>query len=452
MPVDLSGTGDVAVVLAAGEQVGEGQLLDRRRAGVERRLLGLDLVDQVHRHAHPADPDPRRERLRRRTEVHDATRVQPLDRADRDPVVAELGVVVVLDDEPVATTRPGDELGPAIGRHHGPRRELVGRRHEHRVPGGLVESVGPQTAVVDRHRLDRQTGSRDGLPRVRLRRGLARDRPRTAGTQHPAQDVQRLGEALRDDDPLRLGADAADPAEIVAQRRPELRTPAVVAIVERRVGRRAHRPFHGSQPRPAREQLDVRGRRHEVDRPRRALGLGGQRRWRRDRHHDRRLARGDGQVALGRELVVRVGHHAARDLQVRREPARGRQPRARAQASILDRFAQRTAEVAAQRSATQLDVEVHVATARGRIEGADRDRLHDASDASAGRSMRPCPNPGNDSTAASCWSPARPGSPPPRPSGRPSRAPRSSSSHAPAEHAQGPRRAARAGAPGSPPT
>ena len=59
--------------------------------------------------------------------VGDALGVEPLQRAERPAVVAELGVVVVLDDEPPAVARPREQRVAALGPHHGAGRELVAR-------------------------------------------------------------------------------------------------------------------------------------------------------------------------------------------------------------------------------------------------------------------------------------------------------------------------------------
>ena len=72
---------------------------------------------------HPAEPQRRRERLRRRAEIDDPVRREPLQRADRRAVVAVLGVVVVLDHD-ARPTRAARAAAPA----RAPRRSGTGAR------------------------------------------------------------------------------------------------------------------------------------------------------------------------------------------------------------------------------------------------------------------------------------------------------------------------------------
>ena len=84
-------------------------------------------VAQPRRADQPAHPQRRRQRLAGRAHAHHPVGRQALDRAHRLPVVAELGVVVVLDDETVHSVRPLDQRVSSLGRQHHPGRRLVGR-------------------------------------------------------------------------------------------------------------------------------------------------------------------------------------------------------------------------------------------------------------------------------------------------------------------------------------
>ena len=105
----------VTVELAVGDEVGERQLVDGGRPEVRDLLGARDRVGQRLRDEQPAEPKTRSERLAGTPRVHDAVGRQPLDRADRLAVVAELGVVVVLDDRPAPALGPRDEGGPPLG-------------------------------------------------------------------------------------------------------------------------------------------------------------------------------------------------------------------------------------------------------------------------------------------------------------------------------------------------
>ena len=65
-PVDRPHPAQVPVELAALDEVGERQLVERRRAHVGRLLRLGDRLDEPRRHDQPAEPQPGRERLARR--------------------------------------------------------------------------------------------------------------------------------------------------------------------------------------------------------------------------------------------------------------------------------------------------------------------------------------------------------------------------------------------------
>ena len=306
LPVDVACAGHVAVVIATVDERGECELIDRGRTGVLRGLRGANLVDERVGQAHPAQADARRQRLRRRPDVDDAAGVQPLDRPDRVAVVAELGVVVVLDDEPIRSVGPRDEVRATLRRHHRTRRELVGRGHDDGGRAERVERVRPDTLAIDRHADHAQPDRLRGGPAGRLGRSLERDLRRATGQEHPRDEVETLGEALGDDHPLGLDADAANPAEVATERSAKLDAAAVIAVVERLVGGLAQRSLRGADPGPAREQLHVRRRGDEVDGPGRAGRLIGDRWGGTHARDERRLARLRLEIPLSRELVVRV--------------------------------------------------------------------------------------------------------------------------------------------------
>ena len=102
------------------------------------------LPRQPGRHQHPAQPHARRQPLARRADVDDLLGRQPLQRADGDAVVAVLGVVVVLDDQPLAPrpTRSARRVARVPARR---RRELVGGGDDH--GGGVGLDRAPRRAA-----------------------------------------------------------------------------------------------------------------------------------------------------------------------------------------------------------------------------------------------------------------------------------------------------------------
>jgi hypothetical protein len=88
----------VAVELAARQEIPKGELNDARRAAVGQVLLVGHRVQQSRRHEEPAESQRRGDqRLAGRAGVDDPVRVQCLKGSDGRSLVAVLGVVVVLD-------------------------------------------------------------------------------------------------------------------------------------------------------------------------------------------------------------------------------------------------------------------------------------------------------------------------------------------------------------------
>ncbi len=72
--------------------------------------------------------------------------------SDADPLAAQLRVVVVLDDQPVAALRPLDQLGAAARAQHRAGRELMGRRHHDRLGAAVAERRDVDPLGIDRNR------------------------------------------------------------------------------------------------------------------------------------------------------------------------------------------------------------------------------------------------------------------------------------------------------------
>ena len=126
----------VAVVLAPLEEVGERVLLDPGAAAVGQPLLLAERLDEVDRGTSQPEPERGRERLARGAGVDDALRLEPLERAHRRAVVAELGVVVVLDRDRAGLAQPLEQRRAPLAGEHDTGRVLVGRRQDDGVARG----------------------------------------------------------------------------------------------------------------------------------------------------------------------------------------------------------------------------------------------------------------------------------------------------------------------------
>jgi len=336
------GMPDLAVVAAGGEQPGERELVKAARMRARRFLDGDHLVHQRRWHGQPAQAQPRREALARRARVHDVVGCQRLHGAHGLAVVAELPVVVVLDHQPGAGGRPLEE-GAAPPRRQGhAERELVrGRQHDRT---GRSEVIGHGAVAVDRQR-QHAHAVRLGDPPVGLVPVvLDADGRGAARTENLAEQGQPVGEAGTHDDLVAGDADPAHPGQVARQRRPQLRQAARVRVAQDVVGRGAKRGAGRCQPGPARERAQVRHPGPQVVAGRgQFLGDGGWRRLRTRavRRHPGSRSGACRQPALRDELPVGLGNAVARDAEISREHAGGRQPAACVQPPVPHRVAQR---------------------------------------------------------------------------------------------------------------
>ena len=106
-------------------------------------------VAEARRCEDPADAQGGRQGLADRSQRHHAVGGEALQRADRLPVVAELGVVVVLEDHPVDLVRPLHQLVATGRAQHRPGRALVGRRQQHGTGTAGAQVVDPDPLRVD---------------------------------------------------------------------------------------------------------------------------------------------------------------------------------------------------------------------------------------------------------------------------------------------------------------
>jgi len=100
LPLPVADSSEVLVVLPGRDQVGEDELREGGAAEVAGVPRGDQVCVPVRRWDEPAHPHAWGERLGRAAGVGDVVGGRWLQGADRDAVVAVLGVVVVLDDEP----------------------------------------------------------------------------------------------------------------------------------------------------------------------------------------------------------------------------------------------------------------------------------------------------------------------------------------------------------------
>lgn len=228
----------------------------------------------------------------------------------------------------------------------------AGCRH-HRPHPGRPERVHGQPLGVERQRYGgdarrRVQGAVPGTPGV-----LDTDGVRPARVQREPEQSRRLGHPGDDDEALRVGDHAPAAGEERGERGAQPGQPARVGIAEfvvRQLGE--HTPLRGG-PGGAREQRQVRGARHEVGPYARGPRSEVTRAWpgRPDgAAHPGSRAAAAAQIALGRQLLVRLRHQPARDAEIGGQIPARRQPGVLRETPRADRVPQGGLERAATRA------------------------------------------------------------------------------------------------------
>src|SRR5208282_2282478 len=130
--VDASHPADVTIERAAGDEFGEGELLQGAGAAVEVFLGATERLGHAGGRVEPAQPQPWGEGLARSADVNHGFPVEVLQRADGLPVVSELAVVVIFDNHGTAAAVPFHQSGAAGRGHYRPERVLVRGSDQHR--------------------------------------------------------------------------------------------------------------------------------------------------------------------------------------------------------------------------------------------------------------------------------------------------------------------------------
>jgi hypothetical protein len=147
-------------------------------------------------------------------------------------VVAELGVVVVLDDERAGALCPREQGTPATSAENRTRRELVRRSDKGRV---ALEAVDDEPLLV--YGLSHELESARPDPGVLRRMGRILDSDSCGATsgEHAQEHIDALSSPLDDDDLLRLGDHPSRLREVRGERLAQARLASRRAIVKRLV-------------------------------------------------------------------------------------------------------------------------------------------------------------------------------------------------------------------------
>lgn len=214
-PVGEPGPAHVPVIRAGRDELGQGQLVEGAALPVGQVLGRGDVVDQMAGQHQPAEAESRGQALAGRAGVDDVFGREALHGADRLAVVAELAVVVVLDDHSPGVTGPLDHPGAPLRRERHPERKLVRRGQKDRA--GRADLVHHGAAAVDRKHRQPQAGGGGHGPVTGLPVGLHRERRDTPRAQHLAQQRRSLGESGAHHDPAGTDAYAPGTREVLGQ-------------------------------------------------------------------------------------------------------------------------------------------------------------------------------------------------------------------------------------------
>jgi len=330
------------VHVAVAQQSDEGTLHRPRGALVDDRAAGVERVEDRGRRHQPAEPQRRRDRLRRGAEVGHPVPVQAGQGRHRRDVVAELGVVVVLDHDRPAPARGVEQDAAVGGRHHPAERMLVGRSDVRRRDAGQVGDRRERRQVDDA-----PARAAHGLDRGAVARVLQAHR---AGAEDGEQMAQPVGGAAGDDHLVGVDAQAAQPAQPVGEQCAQLGQAPRVVVPARR-SRRGDLPPRAPPPRrmprvdPGRAGVETHERGRGSGGAAAASGGGRDR----VRGHERARAAVRGQPAFGQQLVVGLLGDRAADAEVDGERARAGQPVAPGEGALEDQLADGRGELGAQR-------------------------------------------------------------------------------------------------------
>ena len=351
--IDRAHLPQVPIEAVAFEEIGEGELIERRRAVVGVQLGERHPIHERRRQQQPADPEGRRQRLAGGPEVGDNAFRQALEGADGLAIEAVLGVVVVLDDDRPASRRPLEQRGPALGRENHPGRELVRGRDQHRADIEATEPVDAQAAAVHGYWSDAQAHGLDVGALAAVAGILHRHPAHAARTQHLADEPQALRVATAQHHAVRACDRASRAIDVGRKRRARPQRAVRIGVAQRVGARRVEHAAQRRQPRTTRKERDIRQARPEVvargvHRP----GADDVRGLVWTAHDDPRGgAPRRGEVALRDQLFVGEHRHTAGDAQIRGERARRRQHGTAGQPSRLDAGPQFGFDLPAQRRA-----------------------------------------------------------------------------------------------------
>ena len=322
--------------------------LQRKRGPARRhRARRGERVDQRVRDDDPGHAQARRERLAERADVQHARSVETLQCGQRRAVVAELRVVVVLDDVRVRRARPREQLQPPPQPHHDAGGVLM-RRRRVREPRVSRRAREVEPVVVERHRDEPAARSAGRVQH----RGVARifDGDRFAGIdEHVGDQRERGARAFDDDDVVCAQRHAARLPQVRRDRVAQRAVAALIAVAARLVG--VEPAVRDPPPHGGGKQREIGHARAEQHRLAATVGIVRRaeppRAHRQPRCDERRRvdaararrqptgdirARADArfEIALRDELVERLRHGVARHAELLRERAGRVQSRAAA--------------------------------------------------------------------------------------------------------------------------
>lgn len=220
----------VGSVAAAVHEVGERRLLQPGVAAVEQGFLGANGVGNMFGDNHVAQPQPGAERFGKSSDVERAIGRQRGQRRKMRALVADIAIIIVLDDVAAVSPRPFDHLGAPLRRQRRTRRILMRGSGVEQRRGASRQIIRNQSIPVDgdagdfaARGFERQSGA--------LIAGILDYAERAAGEKEPCRERKPFLDSGHDHDAAGIGHDTACGRQMIGDRGAQRRQSRRLAIL-----------------------------------------------------------------------------------------------------------------------------------------------------------------------------------------------------------------------------
>ena len=227
MGADAQQMGRIATIV---HEIRQRRLFEPGITIVEQAFLAAHRIGQVLGYDHVAEAQSRAERFRERAHIDRAIRRERCQRRKVRALVADIAIVIVLDDVAAILPGPGNDLVAAPRRQGCPGRILMRRRRVEQRSRALRQIVGDQPVLIDGDACNLGTRSLERQRRAVIA-GILDHAERAARKEKPRQQREPFLDAGHDEDAARIGDDAARHHQMIGDRGAQRRKPGRFAIL-----------------------------------------------------------------------------------------------------------------------------------------------------------------------------------------------------------------------------